>query len=346
LDCVVSAARAQGAGGLLSGRLKALGADSVSVRLRIHWLQNDKQAVSDVQDRAPKNFSVNLLDNFPQKLIAKLMGKPQPQVQSADTLAVSYISVQTEPEGAVLMHRAGETICETPCVFAYAEREPLSLAAYYRVEGNLWAAVSETRPVPGDTTKIYMALHRASPAIELRSEPLGATVFPSGALAASSKALGTTPFVIKGIDPGPLSVRLWKIGYQDTLLHLNLDALDKTVATPKLAALTDPELIAQQQSFAKERRNRNIGWGLAIGSLGFLGAGTGLVVSAQDDYSEARRIKRDLESFPSIGDGPNWNAQVNANHRAVKRGDTKLYAGLGSFAIFAVLASVGGALIF
>jgi hypothetical protein len=274
------------------------------------------------------------------------MGKPEPQVLAQDTTAVSYIDVRTEPEGAILMHRGGETICVTPCVFASEERGALRLAAYYRVEGNLWAAVSETNPIAGDTTKIYMALHRANPALELRSEPLGATVFPGGALSASTQAMGKTPFVVEGIDPGPLSVRLWKLGYQDTVLHLNLDAVDKTIATPRMLPITNPEQLAQQNAFAKERRNRAVGWGLAIGSLGFAAAGTGLVVAAQEDYREARRIKRNLESYPSVGDGANWNAQVEKNHNAVKRGDRKLYAGLGGFAVFAVLASVGVALIF
>ena len=139
--------------------------------------------------------------------------------------------------------------------------------------------------------------------------------------------------------PGETQIRLFHKGYNDTLLNVRIDALEKQIQFVQLTPVTDPQKISEQNLLVKSQNKRNIGLGLFGGSVGPLAAGILLCVLAQNDYEKARDIKRELD-YPSFG-GENYKAKIKENNEAVKSGNFKTGVGAGLIGFSLLLAGVG-----
>jgi len=332
VECAISSARALGAQGLFRGRLKAEGKDSVSIRLRIDWLAGNTTPQTDVKIVAPLAWDEVIRSGVVLKLLSGITGKNLHFEPSKDRKAV--IKVETNPDNAVVMLN-GEAVCHSPCEFS-DNSSVAQISAYWYSGDNVWAAKKAL--IPKDTVRIALELKRSFPSTEINSYPSGALVFPAGILDVSSKAIGKTPHDLRGI-PGETQVRLFYKGYNDTLLNVKIDAVEKQIQHVQLTPITDPQKIYEQNLFVKSQFKRDVGLGILGGSIGPFIAGSTLFILARYDYKDARDIKRELE-IPAFG-GSNFKARVEENHKAIKAGDSKMIFGAGLIGLSLLLAGVG-----
>jgi len=332
VECAVSSARALGAQGLFRGRLKAEGKDSVSIRLRIDWLAGNTTPQTDVKIVAPRAWDEALKSGVILKLLSGITGKDAHFGPSKDRKAV--IKVETNPDNAVVMLN-GEAVCHSPCEFS-DNGSVAQISAFWYSGDNIWSAKKTI--IPKDTVKIALELKRSFPSTEINSYPSGALVFPAGVLDVNSKALGKTPYDLRGV-PGETQVRLFSKGYNDTLLNVRIDAVEKQILHAQLTPVTDPQKISEQNLFMKSQLKKDIGLGLLGGSIGPLIAGATLFILAQEDYKKARDIKNELE-IPSFG-GENFKAKVKENNKAANAGDSKMAFGAGLVGLSLLLAGIG-----
>jgi len=331
IECAISAARVAGAQGLFRGRLRAEGKDSISVRFHIDWLASNSNPQSDIQAVVPLSWD-DAMRILP-KLLSGITGK-NADIESAKGKK-TYVTVETNPENAVVMLN-GVAICSAPCEFL-TDGSIAQIAAYWQSGDNMWATKTNVK-LGEDTAKVFLELRRSYAYTEIRTLPENALVYSGDFLDLNSKALGKTPYKFRGL-PGTTQVRLFREGYKDTLINVNVDAMEKQIQIVELNSLTDARQIADQSLFTKSQKKRKIGLGLLGGSLGPLAAGALLCILAQDDYQKARDIKTEL-SYPAIG-GENFEAKVNENHKAVKAGDKKMIFGVSSIGVSLILAGIG-----
>jgi hypothetical protein len=333
IECAISAARASGAQGLFRGRLRAEGKDSISIRLHIDWLAGNSSPQADVQGVAPLAWDEVIKSGIILKLLSGITGKNVEIERTGKRSTV--ISVETNPEYAVVMLN-GNTVCQSPCVFSDSG-SMAQIAAYWHSGESLWAAKTAVK-LGGDTARVFLELKRSYTGTEVRSYPDKALVFPAGVFDTKSKAIGKTPYNLQGM-PGETQIRIFHKGYNDTLINVKIDALEKQIMFVQLTPITDPQKMSEQKLLVKSQYKRNVGIGLLGGSVGPLAAGILLCVFAQDDYQKARDIKRDLE-YPSFG-GENFKAKISENHKAVENGDLKTVVGAGFIGISLILAGIG-----
>jgi len=333
IDCVISAARASGAGGLFRGRLRVEGKDSISIRLRIDWLAGNSRPQTEIQGTVPLAWDEVLKSGVILKLLSGITGKYAGVEYTGNKN--SHISVETNPEYAVVMLN-GNAICLSPCVFSDSG-STAQIAAYWSSGENLWAAKRMVK-LNGDTAKVFLELRRSYAGTEVRTNPSNALVFTPEMLNVNSKPIGKTPYSLQDL-PGEVQIRLFHKGYNDTLLNVKIDALDKQIQFVQLTPITDPQRIYAQNLLVKSQTKKKIGLGLLGGSVGPLAMGVLLCVLAEDDYQKARNIKNELE-YPYIG-GPNFKAKVKENNDAVNSGDLKRGVGIGLISLSVLLAGVG-----
>ena len=333
VECAISAARVAGAQGLFRGRLRAEGKDSISFRFHIDWLASNSTPQSDIQGIAPLSWDDAMRSGTLPRLLSGITGK-NTEVESAKE-EKKYIRVETNPENAVVMLN-GTTTCYSPCEF-FATGSRAQVAAYWQSGDNIWAAKADVK-LGEDTAKVLLELKRTYSYTEIRTLPENALIYSGNFIDINSKALGKTPYKFRNL-PGTTQIRLFREGYKDTLININVDALEKQVQIVQLNPLTDARQIAEQNIFIKSQTKKRIGLGLLGGSVGPLAAGTLLCILARDDYQKAREIKAEL-SYPAVG-GANFKAKVDENHKAVEKGDTKTIFGASLMGISLILAGIG-----
>lgn len=333
IECAISAARAAGAQGLFRGRLRAEGKDSISVRFHIDWLASNSSPQSDIQGVVPLSWDNALRNGILPKLLSGITGKST-EIENAKEKK-TYVDVETNPENAVVMLN-GTAACSSPCELL-ASGSIAQIAAYWQSGDNIWAAKTNVR-LGEDTAKIFLELRRTFAYTEIRSLPENALVYSGDFLDINSKALGKTPYRLRNL-PGATQIRLFRQGYKDTLINVNVDAMEKQIQIVQLNPITDIRQIEEQNLFIKSQTKRRIGLGLLGGSAGPFAAGALLCILAQDNYKKARDIKTEL-SYPAIG-GENFKAKVDENHKAVKAGDTKTIFGASLIGVSLILAGIG-----
>jgi len=333
IECAISAARVAGAQGLFRGRLRAEGKDSISVRFHIDWLASNSNPQSDIQGVVPLAWDDVLRSGTLPRLLSGITGKSA-EIENAKQRK-TYLKVETNPENAVVMLN-GSAICSSPCEF-FASGSIAQISAYWLSGDNMWATKANVK-LGEDTSKVFLELRRTYAYTEIRTLPENALVYMDDFLDINSKAIGKTPYRFSSL-PGTTQIRLFREGYKDTLINVDVDAMEKQVQIVQLNPITDIRQIEEQNLFIKSQTKRKIGLGLLGGSIGPLAAGTILCILAQSDYQKASDIKAEL-SYPAIG-GANFKAKVDENHRAVKNGDTKTIFGASLIGISLILAGIG-----
>ena len=333
IECVISTARIAGAQGLFRGRFRAEGKDSVSIRFRIDWLAGNTNPQSDIQGMAPLAWDEVIRSGILPKLLSGITGKSTNIEESK--AKNTFVRVETNPENAVVMLN-GVAACSSPCEFS-ASGSVEQVAAYWQSNDNIWAAKTNVK-LGEDTAKVFLELRRSYAYTEIHTLPENALVYSSDILNINSKAIGKTPYRFRDL-PGTAQIRLFRKGYRDTLINVNIDALEKQVQIVQLNPITDIQQLAEQELFIKSQTKRRIGLGLLGGSIGPFASGSLLCILAQKDYQKARDIKSEL-SNPAIG-GENFKIKVDENHRAVKDGNAKMVFGASLIGFSLILAGIG-----
>jgi len=335
VECAISKARAAGAQGLFRGRLKKSGKDSISIRFHIDWLAGNTTPQTSVQGTVPLAWAQTLGSGILLKMFSGIIGKNfETEHEKKDAYAV--IKVETNPEDVVVMLN-GESICLSPCAFSATSNSYAQIAAYWDSGENLWAA-KRTVKLGTDTTKVFLELKRSLAETEIRSLPEKALIFPEGALDVKTKPIGKTPYKMRGL-PGDVPVRIFREGYNDTLVNINIDAVERQIHVVHLTALNS-EQPTELSLLVKKQNRRNVGIGLMGGSIGPLVSGIFLCKLGMDNYDNARSLKNDLERMPFFG-GQNFQAKVDENRKAVKDGDFKTGVGAGLIGLSVLLAGIG-----
>jgi hypothetical protein len=213
--------------------------------------------------------------------------------------------------------------------------------ASWNVENHLWAGKSYLTVSPGDSLHTLVKLQPNHASILLTSYPSGAEVYTeSQGLSATVRSLGQTPFSLDEFEPGELQWRLSLQGYRDTVIKFVPDPTTRTNLQINLHPLTSPAELSAQAAQYSAKNKLQIGKVMLGVSAAPILLGATMFYLASSDYDRASTIKANLE-LPSSGTGPNYQAQVKANHDDVHAGNIKQALGGTLLGIGGLLAVVG-----
>lgn len=339
LECIRKLSHEQGARALWNGDiLPAKSQDSLILKLERtlfpqktpEQIQITIAAKTPLQDLLKEEKWISFIQN-------KVMNKKKPK---------SYVYVETDPEGASVSKQGKASICKTPCTFATLDTGKILIETYWHVDQHLWGNQENIQLIPDDTVKVSLRLKRIQPEIEITTNPFGALIFEGNdSLSIKKRSLGKTPKRFKTFEPGLAYIRLWKEGYQDTVIEFNVNAQEKTLLSVDLTPLKNFEAIEKQQKWIKAKNTRF--WGLTITGSAIAPIITGALFTylSHKNYEEAKEIKNSLMQ-PSIQDGDHFQRLVEKNKDLVEKGDRKLVIGGSLFGLGALMIGFGLTILF
>lgn len=324
--CIKDSLALYGAASVYQGSISA-GASQDSLTLYMTHLDLTDSTTKPLT--ATANLSVfnglgdAITDNKLSNFIKQLKGEPLPTKKRN----VSYVKLESEPEGATITIPGKDDICKTPCTFALQDTEKVDIYAYWKVNSQIWGAKKTIKPIPYDTTKLSVKLKKVKPELRVFTIPEGAYIYAgSSPISPTSHAIGKSPNKFDLNDIGSSFIQIRKEGFKDTLVSFYASPTDPTSVNVTLQPITTPVEMEIQNAWVKEQKKNFIGKVLMGSSIAPLLAGALLSYLANQDYDDARHIKDQL-NIPSTLNGSHYQAQVNKNHDLVKKGDRKLTVG-------------------
>jgi len=264
-------------------------------------------------------ISNNKLGNF----VKLLKGESIPR----KTRPVSYIKMESDPEGATITVPGKDEICRTPCTFATLDTSKTDIYAYWNVNDQIWAIKKTIHPIPEDTTKISVKLKKAKPELRVFTVPEGAYIYAgSTPLTPRTSHIGKSPNKFPINEPGTSYIQIRKEGYRDTLVSFFASPTEVTNVNVTLTPISNPVELELQKQWVKERKKSFVGKVLMGSSVAPILAGALLTYLGTQDYNDAQAIKDQLK-IPASLNGEHYQAKVKENHDLVKKGDRKIIAG-------------------
>lgn len=345
--CIKDSLDHYGAASVFNGRIiAAKSSDSISLQMS-HQNLGDSSAsknaeVHQINLSAITALTDALSNNKLQNLISKLLGKQTQEVKQK----VSYIHVETDPEGVTLATESHGEVCRTPCTFATQDTGKVVLYAYWNVNRQLWGARHAIVPVPFDTTKISLKLKRVRPELSISTLPGDAEIYAGSApVTLSSSPIGRTPSKYPIFEPGETTIQLRKAGFRDTTITLFVPPTDLTNLDIEMTPITSLEEKIAQEEWFKNRKKRKIGHSLMGSAIAPLVVGGLFVILANNDYDEAKKIKNSL-SRPASAGGVHYQEQLEKNHDLVDKGKRKMAIGGTLLGVGALMLGFGFAISF
>lgn len=346
-DALVLQMKQVGALGLVGSQWKVRN-DTLMVTFRIIWTRGDSLRTSTASKISTgKNLSEWLLSETPWTALEKGIGIPLFPVAKERT-SEGYVWVETEPDGAFISVNDELPICKSPCrVPATPDSSGhIILRGAWKVTNHLWAGKTTLTGFTGDSTRAFIRLQPSHAVLQLHTIPAGAFVYPGDTeWLPSSEALGKTPYMVQEFDPGELRYRLSYPGYRDTLLQIVPDPTGNTQYRISLQPVIDKQELALQNARWNAMSRNRLGKGIMGASIAPILVGATFLWLAQSDYDDAASIKSKLTQ-PSAASGPNFEAQVDKNHKAVEDGNNKVKVGAALMISGAVLLGFGFSLWF
>ncbi len=345
--CIKDSLAHYGAASVFNGRIiAAKSSDSISLQMS-HQNFSDSTKSKDVEAHQVNLSAISALtdaisNNKLHNLVSKLQGK---QIQEAKQ-KVSYIHVETDPEGVTLATESLGEICRTPCTFATQDTGKVVLYAYWNVNKQLWAARHAIVPVPFDTTKISLKLKRVRPELSISTLPGDAEIYAGSApVTLSTTPIGRTPSKYPIFEPGETTIQLRKAGFRDTTITLFVPPTDLTNLDVEMTPITSLEEKMTQEEWLKNRKKKKVGHSLMGSAIAPLLAGGLFVLLANNDYDEAKKIKNNL-SRPATAGGAHYQEQLEKNHDLVDKGKRKMAVGGTLLGVGALMLGFGFAISF
>lgn len=346
-NCIRDSLSHYGAASIFNGKIVASKSpDSVLIQMyhqdfsdttqkkNIIELQMNLSVISALTDA----LTNDKLKNF----VTKLTGKELQDTRKK----ISYIHVETDPEGVTLATESQGEICRTPCTFATPDTGKVVLYAYWSVNKQMWGARHAIVPVPFDTTKISLKLKRVRPELSITTIPGDAEIFAGSApVTLSSSPIGYTPNKFSIYEPGETTIQLRKAGFRDTSITLFVPPTDLTNLDVELTPISSAEEKSIQNDWLKNRKKRKIGHTLMGSAIAPLLAGGLFMFLASDDYDEAKKIKQNLNR-PATAGGASYQEQLDKNHELVDSGKRKNVVGGTLLGIGALMLGFGFAISF
>lgn len=344
--CIKDSLKHYGASDLYLGSIiAAKSADSVTVQLVHHDLRDtsSKPSTAAIMNLSTmKALSDAMSGNKLKNFITQVLGIELPQPKEKK----SYIHVETNPEGATLATDSQGEICRTPCTFVSQDSGKVILYAYWNVDKQLWGARHAIVPVPFDTTKISLKLKPMRPELRVMTIPSNAEIYAgSGLVTVKSKPIGHTPDKFPIFEPGMTTVQLRKEGFRDTTITTFVPPSDLTDLSIELQPITDIEELHEQEAWLKQRKIHKIGQILMGSSLGPVLIGGLFAYMASQDYSDAEKIKKEL-NLPVSSGGEHYREKIQENHNLVSKGKRKTIIGGTLLGVGAAMLTAGFVLSF
>lgn len=280
----------------------------------------------------------NKLSNF----IKQLHGKAIPQKSKF----ISYIKMESNPEGAIITIPEQGDICKTPCTFTTQDTGKIDLYAYWNVNNQIWGTKKTIRPIAEDTAKFSVKLKKSNPELRVFTIPEDAYIFAGSApLTPSTSPIGKSPDRFSINEPGTSYIQIRKEGYRDTLVTFFASPTEITNVSVNLEPITSPSELETQSLWIKERKKNFIGKVLMGSSIAPILAGALLTYLAIQDYDDAKQIKNEL-SIPSSFSGEHYQARVHKNHDLVNKGKRKMIGGTTLIGTGVLMLGIGIVLTF
>jgi hypothetical protein len=181
--------------------------------------------------------------------------------------------------------------------------------------------------------------------LKITTDPPGVETYLLRAPSPRNRPDCTTPATIKNFKDTAVWMTLFKPGYADTCVHLNLKSLRENSYFAKLQPATQEKLGHQKVFLSQRRTHRLLCYGSLTGFLGCAIAGGVLQYSAAQDYAAAREAKEYLDLSINRS-GPEWDAAVAKNREKSHAGDNKKIAAWSVWGCGAVLGGIGVVLFF
>lgn len=191
-----------------------------------------------------------------------------------------------------------------------------------------------------EVTRITLKLEKQKTELNISTNPSEAEVFLDSKRTLSKKPDNETPAIFYDISPGTHKFSLFKVGFADTTLSIDIKKYEKNDFNIKLKKLTDDQQILKQKKFVKHRLQRKFGRVMVFGSLGFAAVGAIMMYYAQEDYDDALDTKKTLERS-SIKSGPEYEKLVKENKDKSEAGDLKTYISIGLFGTAVACGGLG-----
>ena len=344
--CIKDFLKTHGAASAYVGRItSARTPDSVAVQMTHYLLDDSTKAIAhtaQINLSAIKALSDALSKDKLHRFVLLLQGEQVPVETKSD---ISYVRIETNPEGANIATKESEDICKSPCTFAINDTGKTEIYAYWNVDRQLWGARTLVKPIPGDTAKLSLKLKRVKPELLIRSKPEGAYIFGgSSPLTKNSKPIGLTPSKHPIYEPGLSTIQLRKEGFRDTMVTVFTSPTELTDVDIKLTPITNKQEQIAQQEWLHERKKNFVGKTLMGSSIAPILLGTLFIYLANLDYEDADKIKQDLDR--PVAGGENYQARVSKNKDYVDKGDQKMIIGGSLLGAGFVLLGVGFVLTF
>jgi len=343
-EALIKKMKEVGALGILGSQWK-MKDDSIHVQFRTIWTRGDSVQSTKASRGTKMDLSRWLLSTEPWTALEKSTGII---INSKPKQSRASLWVDTDPDGALVSINGQAPSCKAPCRVMIPTDTAMraTVWASWKVENHLWAGKTYIAVSPGDSLHTLVKLQPNHATILLTTHPAGADVYAeSQDLSTSNRQLGQTPFSIDEFEPGELQWRISLQGYRDSIIKIVPDPTGHTSVQINLQPLSAPAEIATQAAQYNARTKIRLGKVMFGVSAAPLLLGTTMLYMASRDFDHAKNIKANLEA-PSTGSGPNYLAQVQANHDAVHAGNVKQTIGGTLLGLGGILAVVGFSLWF
>lgn len=279
-----------------------------------------------------------LLTETMQRIAYKMAGleveekKVEIDVQRGD----ATLFVKTEPEDASVYLDGKLMDGRTPC-----KLENLTPGKHTVLVKKADLRANKSVELKGnEMTRITLKLEKQKTALNISTNPTEAELFLDAKRTLSKKPNQKTPAIFYDIPPGAHQFSLFKVGFADTTLSIDIKEFEKNNFNINLKKLTDDQQILKQKKFVKNRLQRKVGRVMIFGSIGIAAGGGVMIFLAQRDYDDALDSKKTLEKS-SITSGPEYDKLVKENKDKSEDGDLKTYISIGLFGAAGACGGLG-----
>jgi uncharacterized protein YlzI (FlbEa/FlbD family)/TolB-like protein len=334
--CQNKLAQEQGLGFIVHSKVQEIDGNLI-ISAELQNAQSGK-IIKSVSDHCKCSFDVFQKTKLPN-LVKDLVATPsiamtKSESPGAKTSNKPSLTIETFPEGAEIMINGKKISKVSPVYLADQDTGSYLVEAHWYVANNLWAGRQSVNLKAADQAKITLRLKKAWPKLTIKTTPPGAEFYvdqtPNPSIAPRDKS----PYTLKGLQPGPHQISLFKSGYKDTTLNVQIDAINPGLLEVTLHEETDSYRLEAQNAFIKIRSKKQLGKNLIYTSLAPMVVAATLYYMASLDFDEAAKYKSQLE-VPSARSGDQYEALKVKNKEAFEAGDlkTKMANGFGALGI-------------
>jgi len=253
---------------------------------------------------------------------------------SARSPASVYVS--TDPEGAHVYVNNERVPGQTPLTILRYDPDTLNIRTQWLVDDNIWAGQKQVLAQPGDSLRVFIKMKRTRPTLSVMTYPDKAEIYLNDSIGAYNFPTVFSHVQFTDVLPGLYPLTIFKAGYRDTTIEVQIHPLEPNKIEAFLIPLRDAKEISRQQEFLKLRKRHFIGEVVLWSSIGPAVLSGVFYYLAKNAEEKARSTKEELQ-YPGVRTGENFLRLQAENRDYYETG--KHYRNLSL--ISAGLASIG-----